>query len=214
MTVITLSNGLLPGNVVKFPNTEKGQYLLALLGAYQLVKALGFAEIDSVGGTSFPVRLPPDLYTPYNQGNQITLPTGAQVIRTAMNIPDGLSATDGDVLQFAGAIDATSTNGTTLSIISSVAASSAIAAQVVQSTAAWGSFLGVSAANTALAGDLALDIKSITPGSPDVAGGTVAATGNTVRIPVEVVYAIPNPNGPQLNDVLPNLRERATITTS
>lgn len=210
MTVITLNSPIAPGNFINTPDAKKGEYL-ELLG-YKIVHALGFAEIDSTGGTSFPVRLAPDVYLPNADGNQITIPSGAMVLRTAFGIPAGLSATDGDNLLFAGAIDAASTAGTNVAVASAAAASSTYAAASAVSQAPLGAYLGVAGASTALAADLALNILS--EDGAGAAGAAVSAASGTVRIPCEVIYAVSNTDAPSINDVYPQSQGRTDITSS
>lgn len=216
MTAITLASPFLPGNFIRPPSTKDGEYL-TLMG-YKIVDAYGFARISTAGGIAFNVVVAPSEFVPYTEGAQLTIPSGAMVIRSAIKIPTGLVATNGDVIRFGGAVAAANVAGTNVAIESAVAASTTFAAASVVSQAPIGAFLGVSSASTALAADLDLQILSVTPGSPDVAGNAISAAAGSnnseLLIPCHIVYALADPEGPAIELAYPQTRGRTTDTNS
>ena len=145
------------------------------LGPFRLDSLFLYAEIDSVGGTSF------DLYELPKKQSEIAAGTKTKggvvdvseegnfsVLYSAIRVPSGLTGTTGDDLMLSTAIDVAGPKVT--------ASGSAFAAGVYEQASPWFAPTG-----STLLGDYAADrtfkLFSVTP----AAGQTPAATGHTVK---------------------------------
>ena len=203
-----MAKKIYPGNWVTELSSYQGQPVVAVPGRVYYHK-IGYALINSTGGTSFDVTIPsPDLRQDDKPRADITglvVPTGAKVYHVGIRVPDlrkdrglstatsGLAGTNTNRLKVASALNTTATG-----VISSTAIGTDSSAVVVASgtVAPVGSTFGAITPVT-LTGDLTLKVY-VTDSTGTVAGAsaTSSAAGGTPVI-VEVAY--------YLDDVAPDI---------
>ena len=193
-----MAKKIFPGNWVTNLSSYQGQPVVAVPGRVYYHK-VGYALVDSTGGTSFDVKIPsPDMRADDKVRDDITgltVPSGAVVYSVGLRVADtrkdrgygsatsGISATDTNRLKLASALNTTATG-----VISATAVgtdSSDLQASSSTFAPGTGRF---SAAGTATTADLTLKVYVTT--SAGTAAGTAITSSAVGGTPIicEVSY--------------------------
>ena len=208
-----MAKKIYPGNWVTELSSYQGQPVVAVPGRVYYQK-IGYALINSTGGTSFDVTIPsPDLRQDDKPRANITglvVPTGAKVYHVGIRVPDlrkdrgvgtatsGLVGTNTNRLKVASAVNTTATGVISATAIGTDSSAVAVASATV---APVGSTFGV-ITPAALSGDLTLKVY-VTDNTGASAGSAVtsSAEGGTPVI-VEVAYYVDD-DAPDINSTYP-----------
>lgn len=195
-----MSKKIFPGNWVTTLSSYQGQSVVALPGRVYCHK-IGYALVDSTGGTSFDVVIPsPDLRADDKVRSDITgltIPAGAVVYSLGIRVSDtrkdvgvgsaesGLVGTNTDTLKLASAVNATAGGVISASALGTTAADLTVASTTI--APGTGRF---SSAGATLSGPLTLKVF-VADSTGASAGSTITSTaaGGTPII-VEVSYYV------------------------